>query len=96
MAKRNVRKALPAPVEAAPQAAPLLVPRFSSLWRLFIYPLSILVPGAGIALGLLYARQEDPQARNFGRLCILWGLLGLALRMTHGFQGPDTLYQPLY
>jgi hypothetical protein len=100
--KAKAKKPSPPAPEAAPAApAALTLPRFSSLVRLFIYPACLLAPGAGLALGLLYVRQDDKAARNFGRLCLGLGLFGALLRMGSGgrFQGlqnAETLTQPFY
>lgn len=97
MKKRSVKPAAAAlePLQAT-APAPLTIPRFGSLWRLFIYPLCVIVPGAGVVLGLLYARQDDKEARNFGRICLALGILGAMLRMGSGMDGVDRLNQPLY
>ena len=92
--------ARPQTPQPAPEAA-LILPRFGSLWRLFLYPLCVLQPAAGLTLSALYMAQEDAQARRFGRFCLLLSVAGLAVRGLRGmgetnFQSGDSLLQPFY
>jgi len=97
--KKSVKSAAVAKPEV-PAEIPLLLPRFKAGWRLLALPLIVLAPGAGVALGLLYASQEDASARRFGWLCLILALLGGLARMAggdfHGFKTPETLTQPFY
>lgn len=97
----NTRKSgsLPPPVEAA-GPAPLTLPRFSAWNRLMLYPLAVLAPGMGLTLGLLYFRQDDTDAKRFGRICLVLGILGLLARIGSqdgvGMSAPENLSQPFY
>jgi hypothetical protein len=95
MKAKKTAVAAPAPAEA-----PLFLPRFGAGWRLLILPLSVIAPGGGLALGLLYASQQDASARRFGWTCLILALLGGLARLLsgefHGFKAPDTLTQPFY
>jgi len=89
--------------EAPPEEAgpPLSLPRFSSAWRLLIYPLCVLQPAAGLVLAALYLRQNDALARRFGRVCLVLAVLGLAVKGWRGMsvgslQSGDSLLQPFY
>ncbi len=69
--------ALAGPAPVAPEAPkPLTLPRLVGFWSLVGILISFLAPGIGLTLGLLYAPQEDRQARNFGRWCLGAAALG--------------------
>jgi hypothetical protein len=102
--KKSAAQALGAPglapkAEAAGEGPALSLPRFSPWMRLFIYAMCVVLPGGALALGVLYYRQEDQEARGFGRICLGLGLLGLVLRMGGGgelrnMQAGESLTQP--
>lgn len=80
---RSVVSAVPAPAQPLPQPQaapaapqPLALPRLAGFWSLVGILASFLAPGIGLTLGLLYAPQEDRQARNFGRWCLVAAALG--------------------
>jgi hypothetical protein len=89
------------PAAEPPQEPVLSLPRFSSMWRLLIYPVCIVAPGAGFAMGFLYARQEERSAKNFGRICLALAVLGGLLRLGgagqfSGTPGAEALSRSFY
>ena len=63
----------------------LSLPRFSKAWRLLAYVFAVLQPGPAFALGLLYAAQDDGDAKRFGKACLAFSLLGFAIRVATAF-----------
>lgn len=59
----------------------LSLPRFSRGWTLVAAPFCVLQPGPAFVLGLLYAAQNDSQARRFGRLCLALSIIGFLLHL---------------
>ncbi len=92
----------PAIAPAAPSTpAPLGLPQPGGWWSAAALIFSFFLPEIGLVLALLYLRQSEPRARNFGRWCLLLSLLGWlssvltgALRSALG--NGDWYVQPFY
>jgi hypothetical protein len=87
--------------EGPGQPLPLSLPHPAGLWYWGGLFLSLISPFAGLTLGLLYARQEDREARSFGRWCVGAALCGCLLRalvaaLSSAFSENDWLAQPYY
>jgi hypothetical protein len=52
------------------------LPRPQGLWYALALLLSAVKPVAGLTLAVLYAKQEDRAARNFGYWCLGLAILG--------------------
>jgi hypothetical protein len=97
----NAAAPVPAPLAEAPAPLSLALPYPVGLLYAGGLLLSLLSPFAGLTLGFLYARQDLPMARAFGRWCVALAVLGWILRvmasaLSSALDGDDWLTQPYY
>jgi hypothetical protein len=47
--------------------------------RLLFYLLSFFIPLVGIILGIIYISSAGTSSKEFGKMCLIFGLLGIVL-----------------
>jgi hypothetical protein len=47
--------------------------------KFFLYILSLLIPIAGIIIGIVFQSRPDPESKGLGRTCLILGIVSFVL-----------------
>lgn len=53
--------------------------QYSGCMKFFLYILSLLIPIAGIIIGIVFQSRPDPESKGLGRTCLILGIVSFVL-----------------